>query len=86
MSEQRMIKLADWADKRFSIKLTNTCLANYGRLGFIQPPPEKIAGKWMIERTAIYIGRGNTIQPVINDDDDETLKEILNHVTTATKK
>lgn len=82
-----MIPLAEWGVKRFSIKLSNHCLVNYGRLGYIQPPPEKVAGKWLIEEKAKYVGKcANGIQPVIHDDDDDALKGILNHVTKATKK
>lgn len=87
MSEQFMIPLSEWGAKRFSVKLSNPCLVKYGELGYIQPRPEKIAGRWMIEDKARYVGKGCTsMQPVINEDDDEALKGILNHVAKATQK
>lgn len=87
MSEQYMIPLSEWGSKRFSIKLSSQCLVNYGRLGYIQPPPEKIAGRWLVEERAKYVGKGAAgIRPLILDDDDDVLKGILNHVTETTKK
>ena len=87
MSEQYMIPLSEWGSKRFSIKLSNPCLVNYGKLGYIQPPPEKIAGKWLIDECAKYVGKSATsMEPLIHEDDDEALKGILNHVAEATKK
>lgn len=87
MSEQYLIPLSEWGARRFSIELSNPCLVNYGRLGYIQPPPEKIAGKWLIDASAKYVGKGSvSMQPMIHEDDDDALKGILNHVTEATKK
>ncbi|EHP0929687.1 excisionase [Salmonella enterica] len=87
MSEQFMITLDEWKPKRFSLPITNTPLVKYGKLGYIVPRPQKIRGRWLVDRNAIFVGAGETgVAPEIHDDDDDALKEILIHVTEATKK
>ncbi|HAW2652663.1 TPA: DNA-binding protein [Escherichia coli] len=47
----------------------------------------KIRGRWLIDRRAVFVGPGETgIAPEIHTGDDDALKEILTHVTEATKK
>lgn len=87
MSAQFLIPLAEWKTGRFGFPITNATLAKYGELGHIIPKPEKIGGKWRIDRDAVYVGPGGAgVAPEIYDDDDDTLKGILTHVTEATKK
>lgn len=46
----------------------------------------KIRGRWLIDRRAVFVGPGETgIAPEIHTGDDDALKEILTHVTEATK-
>lgn len=86
MSEQYLITLDEWKPKRFSLPITNTTLVKYGKLGYIVPRPQKIRGRWLIDRRAVFVGPGETgIAPEIHTGDDDALKEILTHVTEATK-
>ncbi len=79
--------LDEWKPKRFSLPITNTTLVKYGKLGYIVPRPQKIRGRWLIDRRAVFVGPGETgIAPEIHTGDDDALKEILTHVTEATKK
>ncbi|EFE7673956.1 excisionase [Escherichia coli] len=87
MSEQYLITLDEWKPKRFSLPITNTTLVKYGKPGYIVPRPQKIRGRWLIDRRAVFVGPGETgIAPEIHTGDDDALKEILTHVTEATKK
>ena len=87
MSEQFLIPLTEWKAGRFGLVITNTTLVKYGKLGYINPKPEKICGRWCVDRNAVYVGPGAVgVVPEIHDDDDDALKEILNHVAKATKK
>ncbi|EGW96746.1 excisionase [Escherichia coli STEC_EH250] len=87
MSEQYLITLDEWKPKRFSLPITNTTLVKYGKLGYIVPRPQKIRGRWLIDRRAVFVGPGEAgIAPEIHTGDDDALKEILTHVTEATKK
>ncbi|EQC0990689.1 TPA: excisionase [Enterobacter cloacae] len=87
MREQFLIPLAEWKSGRFGFEITNTTLVKYGKLGYINPKPEKVRGRWCVDRSAIYVGPSAVgVAPEIHEDDDEALKEILNHVTKATKK
>lgn len=55
--------------------------------GLHKPEAGKICGRWCVDRNAVYVGPGAVgVTPEIHDDDDDALKEILNHVAKATKK
>lgn len=56
MSEQYLITLDEWKPKRFSLPITNTTLVKYGKLGYIVPRPQKIRGRWLIDRRAVLLG------------------------------
>ncbi len=87
MSEQYLITLDEWKPKRFSLPITNTTLVKYGKLGYIVPRPQKIRGRWLIDRRAVFVGPGETgIAPEIHTGDDDALKEILTHVTEPTRQ
>lgn len=87
MTEQFLITLSEWKPGRFGFAITNATLVKYGKLGYISPKPQKIGGRWCVDRNAVFIGPGAAgIAPEIHDDDDDTLKEILNHVAKATQK
>lgn len=87
MSDQSLILLGEWKNRRMKFRISTACLVKYGKLGYIQPPPEKIGNKWCIDEKAKYIGPGAiSIAPEIHSDDDEILREILSDVTEATKK
>ena len=60
MSEQYLITLDEWKPKRFSLPITNTTLVKYGKLGYIVPRPQKIRGRWLIDRRAVFVGPGET--------------------------
>ncbi|ENW8445869.1 hypothetical protein MMT14_27335, partial [Escherichia coli] len=55
MSEQYLITLDEWKPKRFSLPITNTTLVKYGKLGYIVPRPQKIRGRWLIDRRAVFV-------------------------------
>ncbi|MGK3306260.1 hypothetical protein ACSLOI_28320, partial [Escherichia coli] len=42
----------------------------YGKLGYIVPRPQKIRGRWLIDRRAVFVGPGETgIAPEIHTGD-----------------
>ena len=77
MSEQYLITLDEWKPKRFSLPITNTTLVKYGKLGYIVPRPQKIRGRWLIDRRAVFVGPGETgIAPEIHTGDDDALLQL----------
>ncbi|WP_224154351.1 excisionase [Escherichia coli] len=75
MSEQYLITLDEWKPKRFSLPITNTTLVKYGKLGYIVPRPQKIRGRWLIDRRAVFVGMVN--KPEVIATDHPALKRIL---------
>ncbi len=87
MSEQYLITLDEWKPKRFSLPITNTTTGEIRKTRIHRSKTTKIRGRWLIDRRAVFVGPGETgIAPEIHTGDDDALKEILTHVTEATKK
>lgn len=87
MSEQYLITLDELETKTVQSPNNKHYPGEIWKLGYIVPRPQKIRGRWLIDRRAVFVGPGETgIAPEIHTGDDDALKEILTHVTEATKK
>lgn len=73
----RKVLLSEWAKDEFGEPIPGiTTLNKYAKNGMIFPPPVKVGRSWRVEKTANFVGL--TVKPVINKNDSEVLKRILN--------
>ncbi len=68
------IPLRAWAEKHFSVAVSNTTLTSYAKSGQISPCPVKFAGRWVVDEDARFVGM--SAPPVSTD---PLVMRILNH-------
>lgn len=75
--------LRDWAIEEFGAEYVPSypTLIAYAKNQMISPPPQKVGRRWMVEKTARFVGIGTVPKSKANDD--PLLTRILNDGQTA---